>query len=238
MKSLSKRVHSLADTLAGALACAALLLGATHSAAAAGLNENCVVSVLNRNVQAKADGTWVLPNLPANFGRVRARATCVEAGVTTYGQSDEFTIPANGSVTLPPIVLGPTTPIPTHLRVETGAPVLTAAGATTQVRALATYTGGEQVDVTGAGTSYSISNPAIATITPAGVVTAVRSGTVVIQGINEGTTGIAQLRVALAGADSDGDGIPDDEELRLGMNPNNAADALLDLDRDGLTAVD
>jgi hypothetical protein len=32
------------------------------------LNENCVVSVLNRNVQAKADGTGVLPNLPANAG--------------------------------------------------------------------------------------------------------------------------------------------------------------------------
>ncbi|QGZ42385.1 hypothetical protein IP92_04120 [Pseudoduganella flava] len=235
MKSVSKRMRAW---LPAALACCALLLGAAQPAAAAGLNENCVVSVLNRNVQAKADGTWVLPNLPANFGRVRARATCVEAGVTTYGQSDEFTIPANGSVTLPPIVLGPTTPIPTHLRVDAGAGPLTAPGATTQVRALATYTGGEQVDVTATGTSYSISNPDIATITPAGLVTAVRSGTVVIQGINEGTTGIAQLRVALAGADSDGDGIPDDEELRLGMNPNNAADALLDLDRDGLTAVD
>ncbi|TWI69732.1 hypothetical protein IP91_00805 [Pseudoduganella lurida] len=227
-----------ARLLAGAI----LLSGAAGSAgaapAAAGLNENCVVSVLNRNVQAKADGTWVLPNLPANFGRIRARATCVQNGATTYGQSAEFTIPANGSVTLPPITIGPTTPIPTHLAVSVPAPVLATIGATTQVQALATYPDGSQSDVSAGGTSYSISNPAIATITAGGLVTAVRSGTVVIQALKEGTTGITQVRVALAGADSDGDGIPDDEELRLGMNPNNAADALLDEDRDGLTALD
>ncbi|AVR97495.1 Ig-like domain-containing protein [Pseudoduganella armeniaca] len=217
---------------------AGLLLAWTPVLRAAGLNEHCTVSVLNRNVQARADGTWVLPNLPANFGRVRARATCVEGGTTTYGQSAEFVIPANGSITLPPILLGPTTPIPTHLRVTVPDTTLASAGATTQVRAQASYADGKQTDVTASGTSFSISNPAIATITPQGLVTAVRSGTVVIQAINEGTQGITQLRVALAGADSDGDGIPDAEELRLGMNPNNAADALLDLDRDGLTAVD
>src|SRR5512141_13943 len=92
--------------------------------ASAQLNENCVVSVLNRNVQARADGTWVLPNIPANFGSVRARATCVQAGVTTYGESANFTIPVNGSITLPPIVLGPTTRVPTSVRLSVPAPVL------------------------------------------------------------------------------------------------------------------
>jgi len=225
--------------LAGLLpACALLGCLVLALPARAQLNENCTVSVLNRNVQAKADGTWVLPNLPANFGTVRARATCVQGGATTYGQSAEFAIPVNGSVTLPPITLGPTTPIPTQLRVSTPAALLASAGATAQIQALATYAGGTQADVTASGTSYSISNPAIATITPGGLVTAVRSGTVVVQATNEGTQGIVQLRVALAGADSDGDGIPDDEELRLGMNPNGAADALLDLDHDGLTALE
>ena len=207
--------------------------------AQAQLNENCVVSVLNRNVQAKADGTWVLPNIPANFGAVRARATCVQAGVTTYGESASFAIPANGSITLPPIVLGPTTPIPTALRVSVPTATLASVGATTQVQALATYAnGGAQVDVTAVGTGYSISNTAIATITPGGLISALRSGTVVAQATNEGTQGIVQVRVALAGADSDGDGIPDAEEIRLGMNPNNPADALLDLDHDGLTALE
>ena len=57
---------------------------------AAQLNENCVVSVLNRNVSVNPDGTWVLPNIPANFGQVRARATCVQNGVTQSGQSNFF----------------------------------------------------------------------------------------------------------------------------------------------------
>ncbi|MDQ1833275.1 Ig-like domain-containing protein [Massilia scottii] len=209
------------------------------SPAQAQLNESCVVSVLNRNVQARPDGTWVLPNIPANFGSVRARATCVQGGVTSYGESVPFTIPVNGSVTLPRIALGPTTPVPTSVRVNVATELLATAGATTQAQALATYTGSPaQVDVSASGTSYSISNPAIATITAGGLITAVSSGTVVVQAIHEGTQGIAQVRVALAGVDRDGDGVPDADELRLGMDPANPADAMLDLDHDGLTARD
>ncbi len=87
------------------LSCALLLL----------LNENCVVSVLNRNVQAKADGSWVLPNVPANFGTVRARATCVQDGATTYGESAPFTLSANQTLNLPHITLGVQRPFRPHL---------------------------------------------------------------------------------------------------------------------------
>ena len=38
-------------------------------------------------------------------------------------------------------------------------------------------------------------------------------------------------------ADSDHDGIPDDAELANGLNPNNAADALLDPDNDGIVTL-
>jgi hypothetical protein len=41
------------------------------------IDETCTVSILNRTIQVKPDGTWVLPNIPANQGRIRARATCV-----------------------------------------------------------------------------------------------------------------------------------------------------------------
>src|SRR5712671_1724690 len=76
---------------------AGLILCAAEFTLAQKLNENCTVSVLNRSVRVNPDGSWVLPNIPANFGQVKARATCVQNGVTTSGESDFFTVPANGS---------------------------------------------------------------------------------------------------------------------------------------------
>src|SRR5665213_3400253 len=67
------------------------------------LNQNCTVSVLNRTVPVNADGSWVLPNIPANFGQVKARATCTQNGVTTFGESAFFTVSANGAANLPAI---------------------------------------------------------------------------------------------------------------------------------------
>ena len=32
------------------------------------LDENCIVSVLNRSIQVNADGTWVVPNIPGGLG--------------------------------------------------------------------------------------------------------------------------------------------------------------------------
>src|SRR5690348_4563212 len=82
----------------------------TAGPALAQFNENCTVSVLNRNVRVNPDGSWVLPNIPANFGPVRARVTCVVNGETISGESEPFIVPANGVVNLPHIVFGQTTP--------------------------------------------------------------------------------------------------------------------------------
>src|SRR5437764_13640631 len=110
---------------------AAMLL--SFAATAQGqLNERCIVSVLNRTVPVNADGSWVLPNVPANFGLVRARATCVHNGVTTFGQSDLFSLGANQTVNLPHIQFGPTTPIPNSMSVAAQSTTLTEVGATTQ----------------------------------------------------------------------------------------------------------
>jgi len=199
------------------------------------LNQNCVVSVLNRTVQVNPDGTWVLPSIPANFGPVRARATCVSNGVTQFGQSAFFTIPANGSVNVPKIILGATTPIPTSMNVTATASLLTQAGATAQLRVIATYAGVTAQDVTPAttGTIYNVSNPAIATVSPSGLVTAVSSGTVVIQAVNEGTQGIMNIQVVLAGTSHGG--IPDDWAISHGLDPNDPAMPFEDPDHDGLT---
>ena len=203
------------------------------------LDDRCIVSVLNRNVRVKPDGSWVLPNIPANFGLVRARATCIVDGQTISGESAPFLVAANQSVDVPPIVLGPTTPIPLSLTLAGPSTPLGQIGATTQIAVTAQYAAGVTRVVTAAstGTRYVISNPSIATITADGLVTALASGTVLIQATHEGTSGFTSVRVVLS-ADSDGDGLPDDLELSLGLNPNNPADAFEDLDLDGASNRD
>jgi len=212
------------------------LLCATHSALAQ-LNQDCTVSVLNRTVQVNPDGSWVLPNIPANFGQVKARATCVRNGVTTSGESDFFRITSNRMNAIPPIILGSSTQIPTSLSVAPANPSLTALGQTLQLVVNATYPDNSTKDVSAAstGTTYTTSNPAIANVGANGLLTAVTSGTVVIQATNDGATGIITAHVTLSGVDSDGDGIPDDAEIRLGLDPHNPVDAQEDFDRDNLT---
>src|SRR5207249_2289794 len=137
-------------------------------------NQNCTVSVLNRTVQVNADGSWVLPNIPANFGQVKARATCVQSGLTTFGESAFFTVPANGAVNLPQIILGNTNPIPVSLAITPTNSSLTSVGQTLQLTVTATYPDGstKNVSATGAGTTYTTSNSSIASITANGFVTA------------------------------------------------------------------
>ena len=214
-----------------------LLLCAENVVLAQKLNENCTISVLNRTVRVNPDGSWVLPNIPANFGQVKARATCVQNGVTTSGESDFFTVPANGAVNLPAIILGNVTQVPVSLGLTPGTPSLTALGQTLQLVVTATYPDNSTKDVSAAntGTNYTTSNPAIVSVGANGLLTAVANGTVVIQATNDGATGIVTAKVTVAGVDSDSDGIPDDAEVRLGLDPHNAVDAQEDFDRDNLT---
>ena len=215
----------------------ALLVCAPDEARAQQLNENCTVSVLNRNVRVNPDGSWVLPNVPANFGFVRARATCIVNGQTISGESEPFLVPANGVVNLPEIHFGSLTPIPTSLTIAAPTRLLTELGAIVQLTVTAHYPDGSSKDVTAAatGTQYTISNAGIATISGNGAVQAVAPGTMLVQANQEGASGLFSLQVSPSTTDSDGDGIPDDFELSMGLNPNNPVDAQEDFDRDGLT---
>ena len=123
----------------GLVVMAFLLLPLTASAQ---LNEHCVVSVLNRTAEVGADGSWVLPNVPANIGRVRARATCVQDGMTRSGQSDYFIIPRNGVVDVPDITFVTVAPVPAKLELLSPQTTFGQVGQTVQVVARATYPNG------------------------------------------------------------------------------------------------
>ena len=200
--------------------------------AMAQLNQNCVVSVLNRTVPVNADGSWVLPNVPANFGLVRARATCVENGVTTFGQSALFSLVSNQALNLPTIQLGVTNPVPTAVTLVANNTPLTSAGATTQLTVTAIYANAPSQDVTSeaSGTQYTVSNPAIATVSTGGLITAVSSGTAVVQAVNEGRQGILNIQVVLAGAEHGG--IPDSWAIAHGLDPTDPAMPFEDPDHD------
>ncbi|PWU12518.1 MAG: hypothetical protein C5B51_00525, partial [Terriglobia bacterium] len=198
---------------------AVALLVALSPGALAQLNQNCTVAVLNRSVLVNPDGSWVLPNIPANFGQVKAQATCAQNGQTVFGESDFFTVPANGAVNLPAIKLGTVTPVPVSLSITPVTP-LTTPGQTAQLTVTATYPDGSTKNLTAAsaGTNYTISNPAIATITANGLATAVTSGTVVIQATNLGGSGMVNVQVTLGG-DQVG-GIPLSWLLANNLDPN------------------
>ena len=138
---------------------------------------------------------------------------------------------------MPRIILGQTTPIPSSITISAPSPSLDRVGATLQLTVTAAYSNRPARDVSAGstGTRYTISNPAIASITADGLVQAVRSGTVIVQATLEGTSGMFAVQIVLAGNDTDGDGIPDDAEVRENMDPNNPNDGLEDPDRDGLT---
>lgn len=235
----TQEIRHTARVVLAALALSAPILFAQTEEPPVRLNENCIVSVLNRNTTVAPDGSWLLPNIPAGFGRVRARATCVTAQGTLSGESPLFDVPVNGGVDIPPITLGATTPIPQLITVTATATTLTTPGATAQLTVNGVYAGNVSRNITGSdtGTRYLVSNSAIARVSAEGLVTAVSSGTAVVQAQNEGAAGLIAISVSLS-ADSDGDGIADDIEIREGLNPSDPADALEDLDRDGLSNVD
>src|ERR1700693_4797968 len=103
---LTERRRCEVKPAVSALVWSAIALFVSSPELYAQLNQNCIVSVLNRNTPVNADGSWILPNVPANFGLVRARANCLNGGITTSGQSNSFLLGANGTVNLPHIQLG------------------------------------------------------------------------------------------------------------------------------------
>jgi hypothetical protein len=201
-----------------------VLIGCLPRPALAQLDPTCTISIMNRSAQAQPDGSWRIDNVPANFGPVRARATCVRNGLTISGQSEYFRVAANTVTGFDSkILLGSVDPIPATLTVTSPAVALTPAQPTVQLTVMAAYPDGTTADVTAAavGTTYTISNPAVASLGPNGLLTALTSGTVLISASKDGALGLIQIAIQLSD-DSDGDGMPDDYEIANGLDPRNS----------------
>ncbi len=204
------------------------------------LNQNCTASLQNHTVQVNPDGTFAIPNVPVDQGLYRVRIVCRQPdGTTTEAHSEFVSLVANGETQIRRIRVG-TAPSPASLRIITndGITTLSTRGETLQLGAIGTLSDGSIRDYTflfdDTGTTYSSSNPAVATVDGEGLITAVSRGTVVITVRADGVAATRMFTINIPN-DADSDGMPDEYERLYGLNLNDAADAALDADGDGLT---
>ncbi len=203
------------------------------------LNNNCVVSVLNRTVSAGENGEFSLPNVPSTMGLIRARATCIRDGKTLSGQTDYFAVVENQTVEVGSFIQeGRGDPIAIRLNGLISPVNIFDIGESIQVNAEIIFANGslEPADSIN-GTNYISSSQNVFTVSNDGEITSVGPGEGILTIRKDGVVVIISINVFSFG-DQDGDGLPDDYEILFGLDPNDPVDAFEDQDKDGLSALE
>jgi hypothetical protein len=160
-------------------------------------------------------------------------------GTISQGQSTFVSLVPRGSTNIPGIVFGAVTPPPVSIKIASSLTVLTTVGQNTQLTVTGTMPDGTLQDLSTQelGTLYISSNPAIATVSADGLVTAVSRGKAIITARNEGATASLEIDVNTI-VSTVNDGIPDDWKIAHGLDIHDPTVAGQDPDHDGLTNLE
>ncbi|MGZ7105272.1 MAG: Ig-like domain-containing protein, partial [Candidatus Angelobacter sp.] len=201
------------------------------------VDQNCIATIANRSVQVSSNGSYAIPNVPTDTGFYRVRLVCNSAdGSVKHAQSAFISLVGNGNTRVPVVSFGAVTAPPVSIKLTSPADSLSTRGQTAQLSVAGTLPNSSVVDLStqALGTLYVSSNPAIATVSADGLVTAVSRGTAIITARNEGASATIQINVNTIVSTAN-DGIPDDWKIAHGFDPNDPSVAGLDTDGDGLT---
>src|SRR5216683_3821885 len=199
--------------------------------------QNCAAGIQNSSVQVNPDGTFAIPNVPVDLGFFRVRIVCKNPDNTTRaGQSSFLTMVPNGESKVTGLVSGTVDPAPVSIQLAPPQSTFTINGQSTQLSVVGTMPDSSTKDLSlqEKGTLYISSNPAIASVTKDGLVTAVSRGAAIITVRNEGASAAVQISVNTPKSTVN-DGIPDDWKIAHGFDPNDPSVAGQDTDGDGLT---
>jgi protocatechuate 3,4-dioxygenase beta subunit len=201
------------------------------------LDQNCTAVIANRSVRVNTDGTYTVPNVPADIGLYRVRVVCKQPdGTVVQGQSGFVPLVANGSTQIPLIVFGTVNSPPIFIQLTSPTTSFTTAGQTAQLSVQGTLPNSTISDLStqALGTLYISSNPTIVSVSADGLITAVGSGRAIITARNEGAAATIQIKVTTQGS-TVGDGIPDSWKIAHGFSTTDPGVAGADPDHDGLT---
>jgi protocatechuate 3,4-dioxygenase beta subunit len=151
-----------------------------------------------RSALLRPDGGFLIRNVPVSGELTRVRVQGPRAADFWYGQSGFFEVANGATQRFTGSFPVATEPPPQTVRLSVTADV-TPIQDTAQLTVTATLSDGTAVDATARaeGSSYSTSNPAIATVDENGLVTGVSSGIAFVTARREGAAAVTRVVVAL-----------------------------------------